>query len=66
VSGIEEMKPRWKRGVAFAEATMGEAIGREYVAQYFPAESKAKMEKLVADLRTAMKNRIEKLEWMGP
>ncbi len=66
LTGAQEQRPRWKRAVAGAEAAMGEAIGRTYVAEYFPPESKAKMEKLVADLRAAMKGRIEKLEWMGP
>ena len=64
--GAREQRPRWKRAVAAAEDAMGEAIGRTYVAEYFPPESKAKMERLVADLRAAMKLRIEKLEWMGP
>jgi putative endopeptidase len=66
LNGTQEQRPRWKRAVADAEGAMGEAIGRTYVAEYFPPESKAKMEKLVADLRAAMKGRIEKLEWMGP
>ncbi len=66
LNGAQEQRPRWKRAVDAAEGTMGEAIGRTYVAEYFPAESKAKMEKLVADLRAAMKGRIENLAWMGP
>ena len=66
LNGAQEQRPRWKRAVDAAEGTMGEAIGRTYVAKYFPAESKAKMEKLVADLRAAMKGRIENLTWMGP
>ena len=66
LNGTEEQRPRWKRAVDAAEGAMGEAIGRTYVAEYFPPESKAKMEKLVADLRAAMKGRIENLQWMGP
>ena len=66
LQGTEEQRPRWKRAVGAAEGSMGEAIGRTYVAEYFPAESKAKMEKLVADLRTAMKVRIQNLDWMSP
>ncbi|HSE62238.1 MAG TPA: M13-type metalloendopeptidase [Thermoanaerobaculia bacterium] len=66
LNGTEEQRPRWKRAVDAAEGAMGEAIGRTYVAEYFPADSKAKMEKLVADLRAAMKGRIENLQWMGP
>jgi len=66
LGGAQEQRPRWKRAVEASENAMGEAIGRTYVAEYFPPESKAKMEKLVADLRTAMKQRIANLEWMGP
>jgi putative endopeptidase len=66
LNGAQEQRPRWKRAVGAAEDAMGEAIGRTYVAEYFPPESKAKMDKLVVDLRAAMKARIEKLEWMGP
>jgi putative endopeptidase len=66
LSGAREQRPRWKRAVAAAAGGMGEALGRKYVAEYFPPESKAKMEKLVADLRTAMKMRIQKLDWMSP
>jgi putative endopeptidase len=66
LNGAQEQRPRWKRGVAATEQALGEAIGRTYVAEYFPPDSKAKMEKLVADLRAAMKGRIENLQWMSP
>jgi putative endopeptidase len=65
LNGVQEQRPRWKRAVDAAEGAMGEAIGRTYVAEFFPPDSKAKMEKLVADLRTAMKVRIQGLEWMS-
>ncbi len=66
LNGAEEQRPRWKRAVAAAEDAMGEAVGRTYVAQYFPPASKAQMETLVANLLSAMKGRIEQLQWMGP
>ncbi len=66
LQGAQEQRERWKRGVAFVEQSMGETIGRTYVARHFPPTSKAKMEALVADLRTAMRGRIEKLDWMAP
>jgi putative endopeptidase len=66
LNGTKEQRPRWKRAVQAAEGSLGEAIGRTYVADYFPPESKAKMEQLVADLRTAMKGRIENVQWMSP
>ena len=66
LSGQPEQRPRWKRGVETVQTQMGEAVGRIYVADYFPPESKAKMEELVAELRVAMAARIQKLDWMSP
>jgi putative endopeptidase len=66
LQGQLEQRERWKRGVAFGESMMGEAIGRDYARLYFPPESKAKMDQLVVNLRTAMRGRIERLNWMSP
>ncbi|MDP3748056.1 MAG: M13-type metalloendopeptidase [Phenylobacterium sp.] len=66
LSGQPVQQPRWKRGVIAIDNNVGEALGKVYVAAYFPAENKAKMEALVGDIRTAMGARIEKLDWMGP
>jgi len=66
LSGQPEQRARWKRGVTLVSNNLGEAVGKLYVDAYFPAESKAKMEKLVADLRVALKARIDKLDWMSP
>ncbi|MCP2835081.1 M13 family peptidase, partial [Salmonella enterica subsp. enterica serovar Typhimurium] len=51
---------------AFAEAAMGEAIGRDYVKLYYPPDAKAKMDALVANVKAAMGARLEKLDWMSP
>ena len=66
LNGQPQQRDRWKRGVAYAEGAMGEAIGRDYVALYFPPSSKAKMDQLVGNLRIALGGRIRNLEWMGP
>jgi putative endopeptidase len=66
LNGQTEQRPRWKRGVQLVDGSLGEAVGQVYVQRYFPAESKAKMDVLVADLKTAMGERIQKLTWMGP
>jgi putative endopeptidase len=66
LQGQPQQRERWKRGVTFVENAMGEAIGRDYVALYFKPDAKAKMDRLVTDLRAAMKARIERLQWMGP
>ncbi|HEX6376183.1 MAG TPA: M13-type metalloendopeptidase [Allosphingosinicella sp.] len=66
LNGQPQQRERWKRGVTFAENAMGEAIGRDYVRLYFPPDSKAKMDALVVNLRTAMGSRIRSLQWMSP
>ena len=66
LSGQPEQRERWKRAVAALEMGMGEAVGRLYVARYFPPEAKAKMDALVADLKTAMGHRIDAVDWMSP
>ena len=66
LSGVPVQQPRWKRAVGAVDGNIGEALGKLYVDAYFPADSKVKMEALVGDIRTAMRARIEKLDWMGP
>ena len=65
LNGQPMQRARDKRGISFAEGMLGEAVGRQYVSEYFPAESKAKMEALVANLRTALGNRIRTYSWMS-
>jgi predicted metalloendopeptidase len=48
------------------EMVLGEAVGRQYVQQYFPAERKARMEVLVKNMLVAYKDSIDTLEWMSP
>jgi len=64
--GTPENLPRWKRGVALVEDSVGEGLGKLYVAKYFPPEHKARMEKLVANLMLAYRQSIDKLDWMTP
>jgi putative endopeptidase len=66
LTGQELQRPRWKRGVSAVNGALGDAVGELYVARYFPPESKAKMEALIANLKTALGHRIENLEWMSP
>ncbi|HZZ31056.1 MAG TPA: M13-type metalloendopeptidase [Phenylobacterium sp.] len=65
LNGQQLQRARWKRGVQLVDGQIGEALGKLYVAAYFPPESKAKMLALVGDIRTAMKGRIERLDWMS-
>ncbi|HEX2551950.1 MAG TPA: M13-type metalloendopeptidase, partial [Nocardioidaceae bacterium] len=66
LTGAQELKERWKRGVALVDGLLGEALGQEYVARHFPPESKAKMDRLVANLVAAYRHDIERLDWMSP
>jgi len=64
--GQPQQRERWKRGVDAVDGAIGESVGRLYVAEYFPPASKAKMQQLVADLRAALSQRIDALDWMTP
>ncbi|WP_347274982.1 M13-type metalloendopeptidase [Sphingomonas sp. HITSZ_GF] len=66
LNGQPQQRDRWKRGVAFVERGIGEGVGRDYVALYFPPASKAKMDTLVGNLRVALAGRINNLAWMSP
>jgi predicted metalloendopeptidase len=66
MTGATENRPRWKNGVSLVEGAMGEALGREYVAKYFPPERKARMEELVKNVLAAYKESIDGLDWMSP
>ena len=65
LSGVTELRPRWKRGATLIDTTLGELLGRTYVETYFPATSKAMMTELVANLKTAMGSRIQRNDWMS-
>jgi putative endopeptidase len=64
LNGQQNDRARWERAIGAVEAQMGEAIGKFYVERHFPAQSKAAMEKLVANLRTALAANLKDLDWM--
>ncbi len=65
LSGQQAQKPRWKRGVRVVNHTLGEIIGKLYVARHFKPEAKARMRALVENLRKAYGESIDELEWMS-
>jgi putative endopeptidase len=64
LTGSEQLRERWKRGVDLANSLVGEAVGAEYVARVFPPAAKTEMEDLVARLLDAYRSSIERLDWM--
>lgn len=65
LQGKEELQPRWKSSLAVVNRSLAEAFGQMYVEKYFPASSKEKMLEMVANLQTALGERIADLEWMS-
>lgn len=65
LQGQQQQEARWKRVQAAADRALGDAIGQLYVQKAFPPEAKARMLELVENLRTALRSRIEKLDWMS-
>ncbi|MFC5462485.1 M13 family metallopeptidase [Massilia niabensis] len=66
LTGTPQQSARWKRALAATNEGMDEAVGKLYVARYFPAENKAKVQAMVANIIDAFSRRIEKLDWMAP
>jgi len=63
--GTEVQRDRWKRAVGQIDNMMGEMVGKVYVKRHFPPIAKTQMDVLVENLRSAFKDGIDNLEWMG-
>jgi predicted metalloendopeptidase len=66
LSGTPQQAVRWKRAVNATNGALSDAVGELYVARYFPPDSKAKVQAMVADLIAAFRVRIDRLDWMAP
>lgn len=66
LSGVQEQKPLWRRGVEGCNQVLGEVLGKLYVEKHFPPEAKQRMDELVGNLKKAFAARIVQLEWMSP
>jgi putative endopeptidase len=65
LSGAREQQPRWKRCLSWADNSLGDALGREYVKVVFTPDAKQKMLGMVGNLRAALRDRIVRAEWMS-
>ncbi|HYO55295.1 M13 family metallopeptidase [Archangium sp.] len=66
LQGLQENRPRWKRGVEQVDGALGEVLGKLYVERHFSPESKTRMQELVKNLRVTFEKGIDQLEWMSP
>jgi putative endopeptidase len=64
--GVTSDKPRWRLGVELVDRSIGEGLGRIYVARYFPPEAKARIDALVHNLLVEYRTEIDTLDWMSP
>ncbi len=65
LSGVKEIRPRWKKGVNLINDSLGFVLGKMYVEKHFPPEAKKGMDSLVANLTLAFEMAITELSWMG-
>ena len=66
MTGTPQQALRWKRALAATNNALDDSVGHLYVDRYFPAENKARIREMVANIVTAFSLRIEKLDWMAP
>ncbi|MBV9312342.1 MAG: peptidase M13 [Pseudonocardia sp.] len=66
LSGRQQDRERWRRGVAAVNSAMAEAVGQLYVQRYFAPDAKQRMERLVGNLIEAYQHSIDTLDWMSP
>ncbi|AXY74705.1 M13 family peptidase [Paraflavitalea soli] len=63
--GAKKQRPRWKRVLDSEKGAMGELVGQLFVKEYFNETAKKRYSDMVEAIRSALKDRINKLEWMG-
>jgi putative endopeptidase len=65
LNGVKALEPRWKRVLDNTNGNLGEALGQEYVKVAFTPEAKAKALEMVNNLKAALKDKINGLDWMS-
>jgi endothelin-converting enzyme/putative endopeptidase len=66
LTGVTELKPRWKRCVSATDDELGEALGRKYVEKTFGEQGKERTLQMVHEIEEQMGKDLESLTWMSP
>jgi len=66
LAGTPELPPLPKRAGQIMDRAMGHAIGRVYLAKYFPPSARAQAQAMTGQIKAAMGRRIKALAWMTP
>ena len=64
LTGVKEIKPRWKRVVTTVDGEIGEALGKLFVAEHFPPQAKERAIEMINNLKEALAEDIKSLDWM--
>ena len=65
-TGAGPQPSRAERALAATQSAMRNALGRMYAERYFPAEQKARVERISDNVRAALTKRVEAATWMSP
>jgi predicted metalloendopeptidase len=65
LNGVTEQQPRWETCSTVVDREMGDALGEVFVEKYFPPESKRRMLDLVANLRAALAEELDRADWLS-
>jgi putative endopeptidase len=65
LKGLQALQPRWKRVLHTIDDTMGEALGKQYVAKWFPPTARAQALSMVQNLKAVLREDLKTLPWMS-
>jgi len=65
LNGAEKEQERWKRCTSRVDRELGEALGQEYVARYFPPAEKQQALEMTLAIEQTMNKDIDSLDWMS-
>lgn len=65
LTGVKEPLPRWQQCTNTVDRLLGDALGREFVARYFPPQAKKRMQEMVENLRATLREELEKADWLA-
>jgi putative endopeptidase len=66
LSGTPKQRARDQLAMNAVSKELPDAVGKVYVDKYFPASSKAEIQKMVEEIKAAFARRVEALDWMAP
>lgn len=66
LTGVQEQLPRWQQCANAVDRSLGDALGRQFVARHFPPQAKKRMLELVENLRATLREELEAAAWLTP